>query len=168
MLIHKTLLAVALGAVVFVYSVSSIAADTEPYIRIIALHRMVVTSRASIVEKSAKWQEPYRTELLNEFTEKNLTNIYLELLKSYFDQQEAELLANFLESPVGQKLVQYSHGEYDLNQLSLSEERKLASFGKSKAGMAYERFAREGMRIEYPQIIRDRAKATIERIQKLE
>jgi len=129
---------------------------------------MVETSYASVVKKSANWQEPYKTELLNQFSEQNLTNIYLELLKSYVDQEEAKSLANFLESPIGQRLVQYSYGEYDLNQLSPSEEHKLASFGKSKAGEAYQRFSQEGVKIEYPQIIRNRAKATIERIQKRE
>ena len=168
MLIHKTLLSVALGVVVFVCSFSSIAADADPYLRIITLHRMVVTSRASIIERSANWQEPYKTELLNEFTEKDLTKIYLDLLKSYFNQQEAESFANFLETPVGQKLVQYAHGEYDLNQLSPSDKRKLESFGKSKVGDAYERFAREGMRVKYPEIIRDRTKILVERVKKRE
>jgi len=163
MIIQNVLRSVALAIVVF-YSSFSIAADSDPYQRIVIAHRLVVVAHASIVNKSRNWEEPYKTELLNEFSEQHLTEIVLGTLKSYISEKEAESLATFLESPEGQKLVRYAHKEYDINQLSSSEGKKLRSFENSDAGKAYLRFSNEGMK-QFHQVIRDRTKTTIEKIQ---
>ena len=150
------LVAVMLG------SLPAYGEEADPYRRILVAHRFVQVSYEGILEKSSKWEEPLRSALLEEFSRDNLTIISVDVLNNYISEEQAEALAQFLESALGQKFVAASYGEYDLRNLSADEERELDEFPETEAGMAYMFFTYHGLD-EYHDVIRERAQAVVDR-----
>jgi hypothetical protein len=138
---------------------------SDPYRRIIVAHRAAQVSYEGILKKSIKWDEPEKSALLSDFSEENLTIILIDLLKIYVTEKEAYAVAEYVESPEGQKMVAYGYGEYDLDKITETERKKIKRFGESSAGVAYKKFTDHGLE-KYHDVIRVRAKKIVDTYRK--
>lgn len=136
------------------------SAHADPYLRIVIAHRMVDVAHKKSLVKLENCKEPLKSELLKEFSKKNIHTMFTGVLKAYVSEKESEPLAVFLESAEGQKLVQYGYGVYDINKMTKIEKQRVGSFMKTDAGKAYSEFANEGMEV-YLRLVRVRTEAVV-------